>query len=190
MSEELITKRDGRLERVTPYLTEDTLRERVRALGKELSRDYEGKDVVAVAVLKGSILFFTDLIREMDVPGLRCDFLGLSSYGSRTESSGVVRLTQDLSMAVEGRHVLVVEDIIDTGLTMQYLLDNLATRKPASVQICTLLHKPSGTKVEVPMKYVGFTIENHFVVGYGLDYDERYRQLPYIGTMSFEQAGD
>ena len=173
-----------------PHLDRDAIAERVRALGAEISRDYAGQDVIAVAVLKGSILFFTDLIRHMDLPGLSCDFLGLSSYGSRTETSGVVRLTQDLSLPVEGSHVLIVEDIVDTGLTMQYLLDNLASRRPASVQICTLLHKPAGTKVEVPMKYVGFTIENHFVVGYGLDFDERYRQLPYIGVMSFEQAGD
>lgn len=190
MSDELVTKRDGRIERVSPYLTEAQLAERIQELGAQLSADYEGKDVVAIAVLKGSILFFTDLIRQTSLPGLRCDFLGLSSYGSRTESSGVVRLTQDLSQPIEGRHVLIVEDIVDTGLTMQYLLDNLATRKPASVQICTLLHKPSGTKVEVPMKYVGFTIANHFVVGYGLDFDERYRQLPYIGVMSFEEDSD
>jgi hypoxanthine phosphoribosyltransferase len=189
MGEDLIAHRNGRVERVTDYLSEETILARVRALGAEISRDLEGEDVVAVAVLKGSILFYADLIRAMNLPGLTCDFLGLASYGSRTKSSGIVRLTQDLSNPVEGKHVLVVEDIVDTGLTMKYLMENLATRRPASVEICTLLHKPSGTQVEVPLRYVGFTVPDHFVVGYGLDFDERYRQLPFLGVLSFEELG-
>ena len=187
MGEDLVTRWGGRIERITTYLSEETLQERIRALGAQISEDYKDKEVVAVAVLKGSIMFYSDLIRNVSIPGLSCDFLGLSSYGSRTKSSGVVRLTQDLSNPIDGKHVLVVEDIVDTGLTMKYLLENLATRGPASVEICTLLHKPSGTQVEVPMKYVGFTVPDHFVVGYGLDYDERYRQLPYLGVMHFEE---
>ncbi len=183
---DLVTRHGDRIERITPMFTEAQLQERIKELGAQISKDYEGESVVAIAVLKGSILFFSDLIRSMDLPGLECDFLGLSSYGSRTESSGVVRLTSDLSRAVEGKHLLVVEDIVDTGLTVQYLLENLGTRRPKSIKICTLLHKPAGTRVEVPMDYIGFTIENRFVVGYGLDYDERYRQLPFVGVMSFE----
>ena len=186
MGKDLVTHREDCIERISVYLSEAEILARVRELGAEISADYQGKALVAVAVLKGSILFYSDLIRSVSLPDLSCDFLGLSSYGSRTQSSGVVRLTQDLSNPVEGKHVLVIEDIVDTGLTMKYLLENLATRRPASVEICTLLHKPSGTQVEVPLRYTGFTVENHFVVGYGLDFDERYRQLPYLGVMSFE----
>lgn len=183
---DLVTEYNGRLEKVTTMFTAEQIQARIKALGEEISRDYQGKEVVAVAVLKGSVPFFADLIRAMELPGLSCDFLGLSSYGSRTETSGVVRLTSDLSRPVVDKHVLVIEDIVDTGLTMQYLLENLATRKPASVRICTLLHKPANERVSVPLDYIGFTIENEFVVGYGLDYDERYRQLPFIGVMRFE----
>jgi hypoxanthine phosphoribosyltransferase len=188
MSQDIVTRRGDRIERVRPLITTEELQARIAELGAQIAADYGDKEVVAVAVLKGSFLFFADLVRHLQLPNLACDFLGLSSYGSRTESSGVVRVTSDLSGPVEGKHILIVEDIVDTGLTMKYLLENLATRRPASVQICTLLHKPEGKKVDVPMAYVGFTIENHFVVGYGLDYDERYRQLPHIGVMSFENA--
>ena len=185
---DLVTLHNGRYEKVRPLMSAEEIQARINEMGLEISRDYKDKEVVAVAVLKGSIMFYADLLRQLDMPGLSCDFLGLSSYGSRTESSGVVRLTTDLSSSVVDKHVLILEDIVDTGLTMQYLLENMATRKPASVRICTLLHKPSNERVSVPLQYIGFTIGNEFVVGYGLDYDERYRQLPYIGVMSFEDA--
>jgi hypoxanthine phosphoribosyltransferase len=187
--DDLVTRRGERVERVRPLLGAAQLNERLAALGREISADYGDKEVVAIAVLKGSILFFSDLIRQLDLPNLECDFLGLSSYGEgRTESSGVVRVTSDLNRSVEGKHLLVVEDIVDTGLTMRYLLENLQTRRPASVKVCTLLHKPARTRVQIQLDYIGFTIEDRFVVGYGLDYDERYRQLPWIGEMSFEDA--
>jgi hypoxanthine phosphoribosyltransferase len=169
-------------DRVTPFFTAEQLAARLRELGTLITRDYQGKDLVVVGVLKGSVLFFADLIRQIDLP-LAIDFLGLSSYGSGTESSGVVRITSDLSRPIEGKHVLVVEDIVDTGLTMQFLLDNLATRHPASVKICALLEKPSRAKVKVPIDYKGFVIPDAFVVGYGLDFDERLRNLPFIGVM-------
>ncbi len=182
----LVTEYNGKLECITPMITEEQLQARIKELGAQISADYAGKEVVAVAVLKGSVPFFADLIRQIELPGLSCDCLGLASYGSRTESSGVVRLTSDLSRPVAGKHLLIIEDIVDTGLTIQYLLQNMETRQPESIRICTLLHKPAGERVKVPMDYVGFTIANEFVVGYGLDYDERYRQLSYIGTMKFK----
>lgn len=161
---------------------EATLRARVNELGRQIKAEYEGKPLVVVGVLKGSLVFVADLIRAIDLP-LTIDFLGLSSYGDNTESSGVVRITSDLSKPIEGKHVLVVEDIVDTGLTMQFLLANLTTRGPESVSICTLLHKPSRAKVQVPLKYIGFEIEDKFVVGYGLDYGERFRNVPYVGVV-------
>lgn len=163
-------------------LSTEQLQQRIKELGAEISRDYAGKEVVVVGVLKGSVLFFADLIRQIDLP-LTCDFLGLSSYGAGTETSGVVRITSDLAKSVEGKHVLVVEDIVDTGLTMQFLLDNLATRRPASVKICALLEKPARAKVKIPIAYKGFVIADEFVVGYGLDFDERLRNIPFIGVM-------
>lgn len=159
------------------------LDERIDELGKQIAADYKDKDLHVIAVLKGSFMFLADLVRAIDHDHLSVDFLGLSSYGNRTQSSGVVRMTQDLSVPIEGKHVLVVEDIIDTGLTMQYLLENLKTRRPASVEICTLLSKPDNSEVHVDMKYIGFTIPNKFVIGYGLDYAERFRNLPYIGVV-------
>ncbi len=159
----------------------DTLAVRIRELGAQISRDYEGADLVVVAVLKGSFIFLADLVRAMEVEH-RTDFLGLSSYGHGESTTGVVKITSDLSAPIEGRDVLVVEDIIDTGLTMRYLLDNLATRRPKSVRVCTLLHKPSRARAEVPIDYVGFTIDDHFVIGYGLDYMDKMRSVPFIGV--------
>ncbi len=169
-------------DQVTPLFTAEQLASRLRELGAAIARDYAGEELMVVGVLKGAVICFSDLVREIDLP-LTCDFLGLSSYGSGTDSSGVVRITSDLSRPVEGKHVLVVEDIVDTGLTMQFLLDNLATRHPKSVKICALLEKPSRAKVTVPIHYKGFVIPDSFVVGYGLDYDERLRNLPFIGVM-------
>lgn len=159
----------------------DTLAARIRELGAQISRDYEGSDLVVVAVLKGSFIFLADLVRAMEVEH-RTDFLGLSSYGHGESTTGVVKITSDLSAPIEGRDVLVVEDIIDTGLTMRYLLDNLSTRRPKSVRVCTLLHKPSRVRAEVPIDYVGFTIDDHFVIGYGLDYMDKMRSVPFIGV--------
>ena len=159
-----------------------TIEARCAELGKEITRDYADKEIVIVPVLKGSFVFAADLIRHID---LTCsiDFLGLRSYEG-TESSGVVQITSDLTKSVDGKHVLVVEDIVDTGLTMQYLLENLETRKPATVKTVSLLHKPARSEVEVPIDYLGFTIDDVFVIGYGLDFDQKYRNLPYLGVVT------
>lgn len=165
-------------------LSADAIRERVQALGAQITRDYKDcPQLMVVPILKGSFLFAADLIRAID-SDLSVEFLGLRSYGAGTESSGIVQITYDLNSPITNRDVLVIEDIVDTGLSMRYLLENLATRQPRSVRVCSLLHKPSRTRVEVPIDYLGFTIEDHFVVGYGLDYAERYRHLPYIGVIS------
>lgn len=161
-------------------IDEATLAKRIADLGLQLSEEYRDKDLALVAILKGSFMFLADLSRAISVE-CTTDFLGLSSYGHGTSSTGVVQITSDLSASIEGRDVLVVEDIIDTGLTMSYLLANLSTRKPRSLKICTLLHKPSRQKVDVPIDYVGFTIDDHFVIGYGLDFEDRFRNVPYIG---------
>lgn len=161
-------------------IDEKTLHARIAELGAQISRDYAGKDLALVGILKGSFIFLADLARSLTVE-CTIDFLGLSSYGHSTTSSGVVQITSDLSAPIEGRDVLVVEDIIDTGLTMRYLLENLSTRKPRSLKVVSLLHKPARTKVEVPIDYKGFTIDDHFVIGYGLDYGDRFRNVPYIG---------
>src|SRR5438067_10001894 len=155
---------------------------RVRELGARIERDYQGKELVLLGVLKGSYIFISDLARSIDLP-LSVDFIGLSSYGEATESSGVVKITSDLSRPIEGKHVLIVEDIIDTGLTMRYLLDNLATRHPASVKICGLLSKPSRLRARIPIQYLGFTLPDLFVVGYGLDAGEKFRNVPFIGVV-------
>lgn len=164
-------------------LSTDTIQKRVREMGAMITAEYAGHELTVVGVLKGSFIFMADLVRAIELP-LACDFLGLSSYGSATESSGVVAITKDLGDPIEGRDVLVIEDIIDTGLTMAYLLENLRTRHPKSVRIASLLSKPARRQVEVHVDYLGFTIEDRFVVGYGLDYDGRYRNLPYIGVMT------
>lgn len=160
-------------------ISAEQIRARIKELGKELTALYAGETVVCIGVLKGSALFLADLIREIDTP-LEIDFLGVSSYQG-TKSSGVVRITHDLRSSVEGRNVLIVEDIVDTGLTLSYLLRNLQSRNPKSLRVATLLDKPSRRKVEVPIDYAGFQIPDEFVIGYGLDLDELYRNLPYIG---------
>ena len=160
----------------------DDLQHRVRELGEEVSRDYAGKDLLLIGVLKGAVFFLSDLMRHIDVP-CEVDFMAVASYGSATESSGVVRILKDLDTAIEGRHVLIVEDIVDSGLTLQYLMRTLEARGPASLEVCALLTKPERRQVETPARYVGFEIPDKFAIGYGLDYAERYRDLPYIGTL-------
>jgi len=168
-------------------LDEDTIQERIAEMGRVISDTYAGKELTLIIVLKGSILFAADLCRHIDVP-VELEFMGLSSYGASTETSGVVRVTLDLSKPIAGKHVLIIEDIVDTGLTMQYLLKNLSTRGPESLRVCTLLHKPSRSEVDVPMDWIGFTIDNHFVVGYGLDYDQKFRNLRFIGRVLAGEA--
>jgi hypoxanthine phosphoribosyltransferase len=171
-------------------ITEEAVRSRTAELAQEVGRDYAGlcagrggaADLLLVGVLKGAVMFMTDLARALPVP-VQLEFMAVSSYGSSTSSSGVVRILKDLDRDIAARHVLIVEDIIDSGLTLSWLLKNLETRQPASLQVCTLLRKPDAVKVDVPVRYVGFDIPNEFVVGYGLDYAERYRDLPFIGTL-------
>lgn len=158
-------------------LSREVIAERVRELGEQISRDYQGKNLLVVGILKGALVFMADLVRQINIP-VRLDFMVVSSYGSSSETSGVVRILKDLDMSVEGWHVLLVEDIIDTGLTLKYLRDNLLARGPESVKICALLDKPARRRVEVQADYCGFTIPDAFVVGYGLDYAEKYRNLP------------
>src|SRR5881394_1702796 len=152
--------------------SEQQIAARVAELAAQIEADHQGKDLVLVGVLKGAFVFMSDLARKIDLP-LAVDFIALSSYGEATESSGIVKITSDLARPIEGKHVIVVEDIIDTGLTMRYLLDNLATRHPASVKICSLLHKPARARTKIPIDYLGFQIEDRFVVGYGLDAGEK-----------------
>ena len=160
----------------------DDLSRRVRELGRQITADYAGRDLLLVGVLKGAVFFLSDLMREIEVP-CEVDFMAVSSYGSATSSSGVVRILKDLDRDIAGRDVLIVEDIVDSGLTLQYLLRNLAARDPASIEVCALLTKPERRKVEVEPRYVGFKIANRFVVGYGLDHAERYRNLPYVAVL-------
>jgi hypoxanthine phosphoribosyltransferase len=160
----------------------DDLRHRVTELGKEISRDYAGHDLLLVGVLKGAVFFLADLMRELEVP-CEVDFMAVASYGSATQSSGVVRILKDLETPVEGREILIVEDIVDSGLTLQYLLRNLEAREPRSLEVCALLTKPARREIDLPIRYVGFEIPNKFAIGYGLDYDERYRNLPYVAAL-------
>ena len=161
----------------------DDIEHRVRQLGEEITRDYQGRDLLIIGVLKGAIFFLTDLMRQIELT-CEVDFMAVASYGSATESSGVVRIIKDLETPIEDRHVLIVEDIVDSGLTLQYLLRSLETRKPASLEVCALLTKPSRRKVDLPAKYVGFEIPDRFAVGYGLDHAERYRNLPFVAALS------
>ena len=161
----------------------DELQRRVVELGAELSRDYAGRELFMVGVLKGAVLFLADLMRSIDVP-CEVDFMAVSSYGSQTDSSGVVRILKDLDAPIAGRDVLVVEDIIDSGLTLQYLMRNLRARDPASLEVCALLTKPERLRVDLSPRYVGFEIPNRFAIGYGLDHAQRYRNLEYVAALA------
>jgi hypoxanthine phosphoribosyltransferase len=170
-----------------PLIDADTIADRVAELGREITHDFDGKDLVIVPVLKGSYVFAADLVRHIDLD-MEVDFLGVRSYGHQQESSGVVQITTDLSSSIEGKHVILVEDIVDTGLTVSYLYENLATRQPASLKIASLLHKPARTRVPVDIDYLGFTVEDVFIVGYGLDYAQKFRNLPYLAVVTGEGA--
>jgi hypoxanthine phosphoribosyltransferase len=161
----------------------DELAHRVRELAEQISRDYAGKDVLLIGVLKGAVFFLADLMRQLDVD-CEVDFMAVSSYGSSTDSSGVVRILKDLDASIEGRHVLIVEDIVDSGLTLSYLFRMLGGRSPASLEVCALLTKPDRREVDMPIRYVGFEIPNRFAIGYGLDHAERYRNLPYVAVLN------
>jgi hypoxanthine phosphoribosyltransferase len=161
----------------------DELAHRVRELGEEISADYAGKDVLLIGVLKGAVFFLADLMRHLSVE-CEVDFMAVSSYGSSTDSSGVVRILKDLDAPIEGRHVLIVEDIVDSGLTLSYLFRMLGGRSPASLEVCALLTKPDRREVDMPIRYVGFEIPNRFAIGYGLDHAERYRNLPYVAVLN------
>jgi hypoxanthine phosphoribosyltransferase len=179
---------EGDIDRV--LLTQEQIAQRVAELGAEISRDYAGKDLMLICILKGANIFLADLVRQITIP-LAYDFVAVSSYGADTKSSGVVRILKDLDESVESKHVLVVEDIVDTGLTLRlsYILENLRSRRAASVKVCTLLDKPARRRVDVPVDYFGFKVENQFVVGYGLDYQGKYRSLPYVGILKPEIYG-
>lgn len=168
--------------RVHELISTEQIATRVAELGRAITQDYRGKQLVLLVVLKGSFMFAADLARAIELP-LSIEFLGVASYGDGTVSSGAVQITHDLTTPLEGKDVLIVEDIVDTGLTMQYLLENLETRRPATLELCSLLHKPARTRVPVEIHYLGFTIDDVFVVGYGLDFAERYRNVPFLGVV-------
>jgi len=170
-----------------PLIDAGTIAHRVADLGRAITDDYLGKDLVVVPVLKGSYVFAADLVRNIDLD-VAIDFLGVRSYGNQQESSGVVQITTDLSHSIEGKHVILVEDIVDTGLTVAYLHENLATRQPASLKVASLLQKPSRTRVQVKIDYLGFTVDDVFIVGYGLDYAQKFRNLPYLAVVTDDGA--
>ena len=161
----------------------DDLQHRVRELGAEISHDYAGRDLLLIGVLKGAVFFLSDLMRQIEIP-CEVDFMAVASYGSATESSGVVRILKDLDTPIEGRHVLIVEDIVDSGLTLQYLLRTLEARGPASLEVCALLTKPERRRVDLPTRYIGVEIPDKFAIGYGLDHAERFRNLPFVAALS------
>jgi len=178
---------NGDIDRV--LFTEEAIQGRVRELGKQISADYEGKDLVLVGILRGATVFLADLSRNLSIP-VSIDFVAISSYGTGAVSSGVVRILKDLEEAVESRHVLLVEDVVDSGLTLNYLLENLRARNVASLRVCALLDKPSRRQVPTQVDYLGFTVADEFLVGYGLDYAQRYRNLPFIGVLKRDIYGD
>src|SRR5918912_1135635 len=166
----------------------DDLKQRVRSLGQAISAEYAERDLLLIGVLKGAVFFLADVMRQISIP-CEVDFMAVSSYGSQTDSSGVVRILKDLDTNIDGRHVLIVEDIIDSGLTLSYLLRNLEARSPASLEICALMTKPARRKTEIECRYVGFEIPDRFVIGYGLDYAEHFRSLPYVAALDESRLG-
>jgi len=170
-------------------IEETALRARIAELGQEISAEYAGRELLLVGVLKGAVFFMADLMRHLTVP-CEVDFMAISSYGAATDSSGVVRILKDLDINIEDRHVLIVEDIIDSGLTLSYLVRNLESRSPATLEICALLTKPERREQDVDVRWIGFEIPNRFVIGYGLDFAERYRNLPYVGVLSDELVAE
>lgn len=166
-------------------IEEKELQAKVAELGAKITEDYKGKDLLIICVLKGAVIFTSDLIKRIDLP-LDIDFMAISSYGANTKSSGVVRILKDLDMSIEGKHILIVEDIIDSGLTLAYMIENLKSRGPESVEICTILDKKERRTIDLDIKYTGFVVPDEFVVGYGLDYAEKYRNLPYIAVLKEE----
>lgn len=173
--------------RTKPLIDAGTIAQRVAELGRAITADYRGQDLVVVPVLKGSFMFAADLVRQIDLD-VAVDFLAVRSYGNGQESSGVVQITSDLTHSIEGKHVILVEDIVDTGLTVAYLHENLATRQPASLKVASLLHKPARTRVPVQIDYLGFTVEDVFIVGYGLDFAQKHRNLPYLAVVAGGEA--
>jgi hypoxanthine phosphoribosyltransferase len=174
----------ARTVKVHPLISADEIRAKVATLATRVSCDYQDRPLVVIGVLKGAWVFMADLVRALKIP-MECDFLAVSSYGSETESSGVVKILSDLSVSIEGKDVLLVEDIVDTGITLNYIKGLLELRRPHSLKICALLDKPARHRTDVQIDYLGFTIPNKFVIGYGIDYDERFRNLPYIGYIEF-----
>ncbi|BCA53668.1 Hypoxanthine-guanine phosphoribosyltransferase [Nitrospira sp. KM1] len=168
-----------------PIVTQEEMRARIKELGKQITADYAGKDLVLVGVLKGAYAFYADLARAIRIP-MRVDFLIVASYGSRAKTSGKVKVITELTEDVRGKEVLLVEDIVDSGLTVQYLMKTLAKQKPRSIKVCTLLSKPDRRTIDVPLEYVGFKIPDQYVVGYGLDYQQKYRNLPYLAVLDME----
>lgn len=167
---------------VEVMLSADAVQAKIRELAAQITKDYAGRDVTLIGVMKGSVFFLVDLAKAIDLP-VTIELMGVSSYHGGTETTGEVRITHDVSKPLHGRHLILVEDIVDTGLTMQFLLENLGARHPASIKVVALLEKPARAKVKIPIDYKGFVIEDKFVVGYGLDYGEKYRNLPFIGVM-------
>ena len=176
-----ITATDPRIGEI--LVTEEQLSARIAELGREISADYAGRDVLLVGILKGAVFFLSDLMRHLETP-CEVDFMAVASYGSSTDSSGVVRILKDLDVPIQGRHVVIVEDIVDSGLTLSYLLRTMRARDPASLEVCALLTKPDRRKSNVEIRYTGFEIPNRFVIGYGLDYGQRYRQLPFVAVLA------
>ncbi len=178
-----MTKQDYAIKEV--LFTEQQLREKIAELGAAITKDYEGKDLLIVSILKGSVMVMADLMRAVDLP-LQIDFMNVSSYGSGTETKGAVKILKDLDVDIKGKNLLIVEDILDSGVTLHNLMKLLQQRQPESIEICTLFSKPSRRQVEVEAKYIGFVIPDAFIVGYGLDYDEKFRNLPYVGVLKEE----
>jgi len=176
-------------EKPKTLLSRDEIEARTARMAEEITRDYRGRDLVMIGVLKGAFVFLADLSRQVELP-LEIDFVAVSSYGADTKSSGVVKIIKDIDLEIAGKDVLLVEDIVDTGLTLKYLAGMLRDRGPASVEICALLNKPDARKVDIEIKYCGFDVPLKFVVGYGLDYAERYRQLPYVGVLEEAEGSE